>query len=57
MKNLYLVYRDWDKGDFDIFGLNSLNEEIEFCQFNDDYCLYESSKYDLKTAKSIFERV
>lgn len=57
MKNLYLVYRDWDKGDFDIFGLNSLDEAVKFCEFNDDYRLYESSQYDLKSAKSIFEGV
>ena len=57
LKNLYLVYRDWEYGEFDIFGLPSREEAEEFCEFNPDYQLYESSEYTLETAKSIFEGV
>lgn len=57
MKDLFLVYRDWDKGEFDIFGLPTLDEAIAFCEFNPDYELYESSIYSLDDAKSIFEGV
>ena len=57
MNDLYLVYRDWDKGEFDIFGLPTLAEAVEFCEFNPDYQLYVSTLYALNEAKSIFERV
>ncbi len=57
MNDLFLVYRDWDKGEFDIFGLPTLADALEFCEFNPDYELYESSLYSLDQAKSIFERV
>lgn len=57
MNDLYLVYRDWDKGEFDIFGLPTLADALEFCEFNSDYQLYESSLYSLNQAKSIFEGV
>jgi hypothetical protein len=57
MKDLFLVYRDWDKGEFDIFGLPTLADALEFCEFNPDYQLYVSTLYSLNEAKSIFERV
>lgn len=57
MKNLYLVYRDTDKGEFDIFGLDTLKEAIEFCEFNPDYQVFESTQYSLENAKTIFEGV
>jgi len=57
MKTLYLVYRDWDKGEFDIFGLPTLEDAEQFCEFNPDYQIYETSEHTLETAKSIFEGV
>lgn len=57
MKDLYLVYRDWHNGDFDIMGLDTLEQAIQFCEFNPDYQLYETTQYDLAAAKSIFKGV
>ena len=57
MRELYLAYRDWDRGEFDIIGFHTREEMEEFCQFNPDYDGYLTNEMNLKEAKSIFERV
>jgi hypothetical protein len=57
MRNLYLAYRDTDRGEFDIIGFATQKEMEEFCEFNDDYDGYLTNEMTLDEAKSIFNGV